>query len=103
MNIGKDSAYSPNGKDVTYCPDFWIPSLNKFIEVKGRNNYEHWKEDDSKLKFEKFRDEFCQDWKCEIMFGEDLTNLGINLKAKEPKYIFKDKEEEEKYVKNRKL
>jgi hypothetical protein len=27
--------YTINGKQKTYCPDFFVPSWNKFIEIKG--------------------------------------------------------------------
>lgn len=101
MNIGKDSKYYPNGKDSTYHPDFWLPSLNKFIEIKGRDNYESWdNNDDPKLKSDKFKNEFCKDWSYEVLFRDNLLELELNLNIKEPKFVFMNKEEEDKYVKN---
>lgn len=99
MNIGKESIYAPNGKDTTYHPDFWIPSLNKFIEIKGRDNYEDWNNnDDPKLKSDKFKNEFCKEWSYEVLFRDNLKLLGFNLNIKEPKFIFMTTEEEELYT-----
>lgn len=99
MNVGKESIYAPNGKDTTYHPDFWLPDQNKFVEVKGRNNYESWNNnDDPKLKSDKFRNDF-KEYNYEVLFRDDLIKLGFNLKIKEPKFIFENKDEEQEWNK----
>lgn len=66
------------GFDTTYYPDFFLLTENKFIEIKGRNNYNKWEDTDiSKQKSNKFKFEFCQNWSYEVLFKEDLKKLNI--------------------------
>jgi hypothetical protein len=55
--------------DMTYTPDFFLPRLEKFIEIKG------WFNEKAKTKFEKFKEEYPFD--IEILFKQDLKNLGV--------------------------
>lgn len=55
--------------EMTYTPDFFLPRLEKFIEIKGihRSN--------SEIKISKFKEEYP--WDLEVLFGKDLKNLGV--------------------------
>jgi len=67
------------GYDTTYRPDFYLPKTNKFIEIKGRDNYSKWEDCNGKLKSNKFKKEFCEEFEYEVLFGSDLISLGIDL------------------------
>jgi len=58
--------------DTTYTPDFYLPQLDKFIEVKGYMYKE------AKDKIDKFQEQYP--WNLEIISGEHLKKLGINLR-----------------------
>jgi len=76
-------------KQTSYTPDFFLPEFNKFIEVKG---YLYPRD---KLKIEKFyRD---NSYYLEVLFEEDLKNLGINLKYYIKKKPKKSNQEEISY------
>lgn len=57
--------------EKTYTPDFYLPRLNKFIEIKGRI----WNKDG--LKCNQFKEEYPID--INILFADDLINLGIEV------------------------
>lgn len=58
--------------EMTYTPDFFLPRLEKFIEVKG------WMSPNSKLKISKFQEEYPFD--LEVLIKQDLINLGCDIK-----------------------
>ena len=64
-----ESYFLSNG--ITYCPDFFLPRLNKFIEIKG------WMSSEGQNKIDLFLQEYP--WDLEILRKEDLKNLGIKL------------------------
>lgn len=66
-----------NNKNTTYRPDFLLPTQNKFIEIKGRKDYEHWEYCSSKQKSDKFKSDFCQNWSYEVLFFKELKILKI--------------------------
>jgi hypothetical protein len=74
-----------NNKECSYTPDFFLPEYNKFVEVKGRENYENWEDCNGKIKFEKFKQDYS--FYIEILFCCELIKLGINLK-----YYYKNKQ-----------
>lgn len=59
--------------EMTYTPDFFLPRLNKFVEIKGRC----WNEESKK--FQKFQEEYPFD--LEVLFGQDLKKLGVIQKC----------------------
>ena len=75
-----------DGKNYTYTPDFFLPKFEKFIEIKGNP-----KGNADKIK--QFREEYPFD--LDVLCKEELQMLGINLNTKEPKCIFKDRQQEE--------
>lgn len=56
--------YKDNGTDRFYLPDFYIPSLNLIIEIKGSNNHyqkrDEYKEDLKRLAVEREKFDFIQ-------------------------------------------
>jgi hypothetical protein len=54
---------------LTYTPDFFLPKLEKFIEIKGYMN------EKAQIRIDKFKEEYT--WNLEILFKEDLINKGI--------------------------
>jgi len=62
-----------NERDYTYTPDFFIPNLNIFIEIKG-----YWR-GLGKEKSEEFLKSYPEH-NYVVWFGKDLQNLGINLR-----------------------
>lgn len=62
--------------EMSYTPDFFLPQYEKFIEIKG------WMNEKSKIKISKFKDEYP--WDLEILLGNDLKELGINLREELP-------------------
>ena len=66
-----------NGRDTTYTPDFILPIKNKFVEIKG-----YWR-DDAKLKSDTFKEQYKDTFNYEVLFKEDLINLGIDLNMRE--------------------
>jgi len=56
--------------DTTYCPDFYLPKLNKYIEIKGYFS------DFAKKKIKQFRKKYPA-IKLEILFQKELENLGV--------------------------
>ena len=61
-----------NEKETSYTPDFYIPSQDKYIEIKG-----YWR-DDSKEKYELFLKTYPE-IKIKLLMLEDLKELGIKL------------------------
>lgn len=61
--------------EMSYTPDFFLPQLEKFIEIKG------WMNEKSKIKISKFKDEYP--WELDVLQKKDLRSLGINLYQKE--------------------
>jgi len=59
--------------DGTYTPDFYLPDLNKFIEIKG-----FWRPI-ALLKFNAFKQTY-RDVHIEVLNKKELEELGINLK-----------------------
>jgi hypothetical protein len=55
---------------VGYCPDFYLPKENKYIEIKG------WWRDKAKKKFELFKKQYPH-LIVELLFQKDLKKLGI--------------------------
>lgn len=55
--------------EMTYTPDFFLPRLEKFIEVKG------WMRPIYKDKIDKFKEEYP--WDLEVLFEDDLIKLGV--------------------------
>lgn len=56
--------------DTTYTPDFFLPRREKFIEIKGYKSKE-------KTKMETFLEQYP--WDLEILYREELLNLGVKL------------------------
>jgi len=66
------------GFDTIYHPDFFLPEYNKFIEIKGRENYNLWEDSDvSKQKSNKFKELYLKYYDYEVLFSEDLRKLQI--------------------------
>lgn len=61
-----------NEKECTYIPDFYLPSIDEYIEVKG-----YWR-GDAKEKFDKFLETY-PNIKIQLLMEQDLKNLGVNL------------------------
>lgn len=61
FNLGKTS----------YTPDFFLPSENKFVEIKG------WMKPEDKKKIEMFLEQYP--WDLDVLMKEDLKNLGIKV------------------------
>jgi len=59
-----------NERYTTYTPDFYLPSEDKYVEIKG-----YWY-DDAKSKFDKFKETYIN-IKIELFMKNDLINLGI--------------------------
>lgn len=57
--------------DTTYTPDFFLPKLEKFIEIKG------WMKLKDKEKIEIFLEQYP--WNLEVLQKKDLINLGIKV------------------------
>lgn len=76
-----------NSKKTVYIPDFFLPEFNKFIEVKGHLDEVH------KIKIQKFYED--NSYYLELLFRQDLLNLGINLKYYEKNKTKKYKNDEE--------
>ncbi len=80
-NIGRDYYYEPeafplkiNNKDCSYTPDFFLPDINTYIEIKG-----YWRGEMAKLKSDSFRESY-QQFNYIVWFSKDLERLGINLR-----------------------
>lgn len=81
-SIGIEYYYEPNpfamninGRDTTYTPDFLLLNDGDFIEIKV-----HWCDGDiDKLKSNKFKEDFCEYFRYEVLFEKDLIKLGINI------------------------
>ncbi len=65
----------PLSDEMTYTPDFYLPSQDKYIEIKGYLYLEH------KIKIEKFLKEYL-DLKLEVLYNKDLEKFGIDIKIK---------------------
>lgn len=65
----------PLSDEMTYTPDFYLSSEDKYIETKGYLYPEH------KIKIEKFLKEY-PNLKLEILYKHDLEKLGIDMKIK---------------------
>ena len=59
--------------NTTYTPDFFLPRLEKFIEVKG------YLYEDSKKKIEMFKEQYP--WILEVLYCKDLKQLGYDVKC----------------------
>lgn len=58
--------------EMSYKPDFFLPRLEKFVEIKGYLFPE------DKLKIQKFQEEYP--WDLEVLYKKDLLSLGIIVK-----------------------
>lgn len=56
---------------TTYTPDFFLPRIDKFIEIKG------YMFPCRKIKIDKFLEQYP--WDLEILYKQDLIKLGIEL------------------------
>jgi hypothetical protein len=63
-----------NNKNTTYRPDFYLMNENKFVEIKG-----YFRDEISKQKTDKFKELYSKYYNYEILFKEELKNLGIKL------------------------
>ncbi len=61
-----------NEKQTTYTPDFYLPDIDEYIEVKG-----YWR-GDAKEKFEKFLETYPE-INIKILYEKDLQDLKIDL------------------------
>ena len=61
-----------NNKQVSYTPDFYLPSQDKYIEIKG------WWRRDSEQRFEQFKKEY-PNIKIDLLMKKDLKRLGIKI------------------------
>jgi hypothetical protein len=59
-----------NGKDVTYTPDFYLPTIDRYIEIKG------WWRGDAKEKFNQFLNTYS-DVDLVVFGKEKLVELGV--------------------------
>lgn len=57
--------------NFTYTPDFFLPRLNKFVEIKG-----YMREDD-KTKLELFKTQYP--WNIDVLYRNDLKTIGLEL------------------------
>ena len=57
-------------KDCTYCPDFYIPEWDLYIEIKG------WFTDEAKKRIKLFKRKFLN-LSLKILMYKDLQNIGI--------------------------
>jgi predicted nuclease of restriction endonuclease-like RecB superfamily len=66
--------YKVDGKIKSYAPDFYIPSMNLYVEIKGF----WWGDDETKMKT--IRDQ-CKDKKVIVIFGkEKLDSICKSIK-----------------------
>jgi hypothetical protein len=79
VELNLDWEYEPrvfrlkNGRG--YTPDFYIPSINKWVEIKG-----YWRDIESREKFQMFKDEY-PDCEIELLLGlQAIENFKIFLK-----------------------
>ncbi len=56
--------------NYTYCPDFYIPEWNLYIEIKG------WWRDNAKKKFDLFRKKYTKD-SIKLLMQKELQELGV--------------------------
>ena len=59
-------------KDCSYCPDFYLPEQDKYIEIKG-----YWR-DNTKKRYNLFKANNPKE-KIEVLMKPDLKKLGIQL------------------------
>ena len=59
-----------DNKACTYTPDFYLPDIDTFIEIKG-----YWRLD-AKLKFKQFRESYSN-IKIFVYGKQELKNLGV--------------------------
>jgi len=59
-------------KDCTYCPDFYLPEMDKYIEIKG-----YWREE-SKKRFKLFRKLYPNE-NIKVLMKKDFENLRIKI------------------------
>lgn len=57
-------------KDCTYCPDFYLPDQDLYIEIKG-----YWREN-TKKRFDLFKKNYSK-IKIKLLMQKDLEKLGV--------------------------
>lgn len=74
--------------NTTYTPDFFLVIDNKFIEIKG------YMRSDSQIKINEFTKKY--NYNFEILYKEDLIDLGIDLDDDETKYLETEERKDDK-------
>lgn len=75
-----DWLYEPYNFDLgntTYLPDFYLIKSGGFIEIKG------WMSKKAQDKIDLFREYYSEEW-LEVLFKEDLIEMGVLTKNAKP-------------------